>query len=314
MNAAGLRLLRWLPGLIIAWLGLAAWPLSVATGAARPNIVFILADDLGWRGLRCAGHEIHDTPHLDRRAREGTRFTRGFAGPPICSASRAALRTGRSPARLGFESGTKLPTATRPAGQALVGPPYPLNLPLAEVTLGEVLGGASYATGYFGKWHVSAHSGGYLGWSATHGPLQQGYAEGDADFGNHPYAYRERPARRTAPLAAGDYGGDRERVFVWPFPYDHPETGYDEAKPTIGVNDFAVSQTRPHSALRTGAGKLLRFHEDDRVELDNLAADAGEQEDLSAREPGRTKALRARLEGELRAMGAQFPSAAGSLP
>jgi hypothetical protein len=113
---------------------------------------------------------------------------------------------------------------------------------------------------------------------------------------------------------AAPTAGDRERVFVWHFPYDRRETGYDEAKPTIGVNDCAVSQTRPHSALRTGAWKLLRFHEDDRVELDNLAADAGEQEDLSAREPGRTKALRARLEGELRASGARFPSAAGSLP
>ena len=215
MNAAGLRLLRRLPGLIIAWLGLAAWPLSAATGAARPNIVFILADDLGGRDLRCAGHEIHDTPHLDRLAREGTRFTRGFGAAPICSAARAARLTGRSPARLGFEFVTKLPTATRPAGHALVGPPYPLNLPLAEVTLGEFLGGAGYATGYFGKWPRSEPSGGDLGWLATHGPLQQANAEGDADFGNHTYAYRERPAggpsrsppAATAATASGFWSG-----------------------------------------------------------------------------------------------------------
>ena len=493
MNAAGLRLLRQLPGLIIAWLGLAAWSLSAATGAARPNIVFILADDLGWRALRCTGNEIHDTPHLDRLARDGMRLTQGYAAAPICSASRAALLTGRSPVRLGFEFVTKLPTAKRPAGHALVGPPYPLNLPLAEVTLGEVLAPAGYATGYFGKWHVSEHTGGYLGWSATHGPLQQGYAEGDSDFGNHTYAYRERPALKTELLAAGDYGRDtltekaiaflrtrrdrpfflhvahyfvhdpihsraawliekyrardptgtdprrleyaamvetldhyvgqllrtldelglrentlvvftsdngghpeyaangplrggkwnlyeaglrvpwlvrwpshvragatsdapfigtdllptlaaavdaplptgvaldgrnvlplwrgavptaaeRERPLVWHFPYYHPETGYADALPNIGVSDFAVSQTRPQSALRVGDWKLVHFYEGDRDELYHLAADPGEQRDLAAREPRRAKVLRNRLDSELHAMNARFPVAAARLP
>ena len=191
----------------LALLGAAAAS-CMAAPAPRPNIVFILADDLGWRDLRCYGHGWHDTPHLDRLAREGARFTQAYAAAPICSASRAALLTGRSPARLGFEFVTKLPTAKRPAGLPLVGPPYPLNLPLSEVTVAEVLAPAGYATGYFGKWHVSEHTGGYLGWSATHGPLQQGYAEGEADFGNHPYAYRDRPALKAELLAAGDYGRD----------------------------------------------------------------------------------------------------------
>lgn len=61
-----------------------------------------------------------------------------------------------------------------------------MDLPLSEVTLAEVLGPGGYATGYFGKWHVSAHDGGYLGWSPTHGPRQQGFGEGDAEFGLHP--------------------------------------------------------------------------------------------------------------------------------
>ena len=208
MKAQPLRILLPLAGLVLALATFVASPLAAALAGPRPNLVFILADDLGWRDLRCTGHAIHDTPHLDRLAREGTRFTQGFAAAPICSASRAALLTGRSPARLGFEFVTKLPTAKRPAGLPLVGPPYPLNLPLSEVTLAEVLAPAGYATGYFGKWHVSEHTGGYLGWSATHGPLQQGYAEGDADFGNHTYAYRERAALKTEPLAAGDYGRD----------------------------------------------------------------------------------------------------------
>ncbi len=201
------HVLRFVHGL--AFLALAATGFAAAPApATRPNVVFILADDLGWRDLRCDGNAWHDTPHLDRLAREGTRFTRGYAAAPICSASRVALLTGRSPARLGFEFVTKEPTAPAPDRHALAGPPYPLNLALKEVTLGEILGGAGYATGYFGKWHVSQHTGGYLGWSATHGPLQQGYAEGDQDFGSHSYGDPTRPAAEKAPLPPGDFGPD----------------------------------------------------------------------------------------------------------
>lgn len=176
--------------------------------AARPNVVFILADDLGWRDLRCDGNAWHDTPHLDRLAREGTRFTRGYAAAPICSAARVALLTGRSPARLGFEFVTKDPDVKLPGGHSLVGPPYTLNLALEEITLGELLGGAGYATGYFGKWHVSQHNQGYLNWSDTHGPRQQGYAEGDQEFGSHPYGDAGRGAGEKGPLPRGDYGRD----------------------------------------------------------------------------------------------------------
>ncbi len=178
------------------------------SATTRPNIVFILADDLGWRDLRSYGNAWHDTPHLDRLATQGTRFTSGYAPAPICSASRVALLTGRSPARLGFEFVVKPPGTRPPSGHPLVPPPYPLDLPLSEVTLGEVLGAAGYATGYFGKWHVSQHHEGYLNWSPTHGPLQQGYAEGAQEFGLHPYGDKTRAADDAATLAADDYGRD----------------------------------------------------------------------------------------------------------
>jgi len=148
--------------------------------------VVILADDLGWRDLRCTGNPWHDTPHLDQLAREGARFTQAYAAAPICSASRVALLTGRSPARLGFEFVTKPATSRPPAGLPLRVPPYPLDLPLSEVTLAEVLGPGGYATGYFGKWHVSAHDGGYLGWSPTHGPRQQGFGRGTPSSASTP--------------------------------------------------------------------------------------------------------------------------------
>ena len=460
----------------------------VAAPADRPNILFILADDLGWRDLRCDGHAWHETPHLDRLAREGTRFTQGYAAAPICSASRVALLTGRSPARLGFEFVTKEPTAKPPDSHPLTGPPYPLNLPLEEVTLGEMLGAAGYTTGYFGKWHVSQHNGGYLNWSFTHGPLQQGYAEGDQDFGSHSYGDATRAPADQVPLPRGDYGHDSltdkaiaflrahrrdaqpfylhlghyyvhtpirsraawlvekyaahlpagadrrravygamvdqldhyvgqlltaldelglakntlviftsdngghpefsanaplrgskwnlyegglrvpwivrwpgrvpagvvsaapfigtdllptvaaatgtpltrgvvldgrdvlplwtgsavgvppERAFVWHFPYYHPETGYATARATIGVDDFAVSRTLPHSAIRAGDWKLLHFYEDGRDELYRLTTDPAEQRNLAAQEPARTRELRARLDHQLHEMQARLPT------
>jgi arylsulfatase A len=188
------------------WLALLAAAAHAA--APRPNVVVILADDLGWRDLRCDGNHWHDTPHLDRLAREGIRFTNGYAAAAICSASRVALHTGRSPARLGFEFVTKDAGAKPPSGHALTVPPYSLDLPLQEVTVGEMLGAAGYATGYFGKWHVSRHHGGYLHWSPTHSPLQQGYAEGSQEFGSHPYGDAARSSAEKEPLPARDYGRD----------------------------------------------------------------------------------------------------------
>src|SRR5204862_4704188 len=71
-----------------------------AEGSGKLNVVLILADDLGWADLGCYGSKYHRTPHLDRLAREGARFTDGYAACPVCSPTRAALMTGKYPARL----------------------------------------------------------------------------------------------------------------------------------------------------------------------------------------------------------------------
>ena len=68
--------------------------------AEKPNIVFVLADDLGWSELGCYGNTFHETPNLDRMAKEGMRFTQAYAAAPVCSPYRAALLTGYYPARL----------------------------------------------------------------------------------------------------------------------------------------------------------------------------------------------------------------------
>src|SRR5210317_384779 len=73
-----------------------------ATAAGRPNIVFVLADDLGWAELGCYGNRFNETPHIDRLAREGVRLTHAYAAAPVCSPYRAALLTGQYPARVGL--------------------------------------------------------------------------------------------------------------------------------------------------------------------------------------------------------------------
>lgn len=116
--------------------------------------------------------------------------------------------------------------------------------------------------------------------------------------------------QNVLPLWLGAAEAGPDRAFTWHFPYYHPETGYAAARPAIGVDDFAVSQTRPHSSLRLRRWKLLHFYEEARNELYDLAADPSEKRDLSSSDPTRTRALRARLESELRAQGARPPSRA----
>lgn len=175
----------------------------------RPNIVFILADDLAWNDLGCAGGRVWETPALDGLARQGLRFTQAYAPAPICSASRAALLTGRSPARLHLEFVTKNAGAQVNAQGLPLKPPAFTVLPLGEVTFAEVLRDRGYRTGFFGKWHVAEHHGRYLGWSPTHGPQQQGFDEATEDFGGHPYAATGNlPLEGPAEVPAGRYPAD----------------------------------------------------------------------------------------------------------
>ncbi|MFG0265732.1 MAG: sulfatase [Rhodopirellula sp. JB055] len=168
---------------------------ATAETSAQPNILFILADDLAWSDLGCYGHPWHDTPHLDRLASEGARFTQAYSPAPICSASRASILTGKTPARLHFEFVTK----NEPGRQKvdfqtpLSAPPLTLNLPLAERTIAECLTDEGYQTAFFGKWHVSSHHQRYLGWSPTHGPAQQGFQIAEEDYGAHPYVWKRSP-------------------------------------------------------------------------------------------------------------------------
>ncbi len=114
-----------------------------------PNIVFILADDLGWGDLGCYGHPLIKTPNLDRLASRGTLFTHFYSASPVCSPSRAAFMTGQFPAKLGIHD--YLPVPLQPYQIAAGTVPY---LNPAVATLTRVLKQAGYVTGHFGKWHL----------------------------------------------------------------------------------------------------------------------------------------------------------------
>jgi arylsulfatase A len=157
--------------------GLAALALLAACAIGRvdaaPNIVIILADDLGWADLGCYGNTFNETPHIDRLATEGLRFTQFYAGP-VCSPTRANLQSGQDQARFGITQ--HIPGHRRPYAR-LIDPAVPAELPLATVTFAESLGSNGYRTGYFGKWHLGGkgHAPNDQGWQTaleTHGNTQ----------------------------------------------------------------------------------------------------------------------------------------------
>lgn len=122
----------------------------------RPNIILILADDLGWADLSSYGNRFNETPALDRMAREGMRFTQSYAGP-VCSPTRANLQSGQDQARFGITQ--HIPGHRRPFAK-MIDPVVPRHLPLEVETFAERLAAAGYATGYFGKWHLGGEESG----------------------------------------------------------------------------------------------------------------------------------------------------------
>ena len=125
----------------------------------KPNILFIVADDLGYGELGCYGGKDIPTPHLDKLAAGGVRFTSGYITAPMCAASRAALVTGRYQTHFGFEF--------NPVGAKNSEPG--IGLPLGEKTIADRLRDAGYATALVGKWH--------LGGTAPFHPQRRGFDE-----------------------------------------------------------------------------------------------------------------------------------------
>jgi arylsulfatase A len=141
---------RWLLALLAATL----LPLLVTSAiAAQPrlNFIVILADDLGWKDLSCYGSDFYETPHIDRLSREGMRFTQAYSACTVCSPTRAALLTGKYPARVRV---TDWIPGLPPENPKLLVPDFTKHLPLEEITLAEAFKSAGYSTASIGKWHL----------------------------------------------------------------------------------------------------------------------------------------------------------------
>ena len=126
----------------------------------RPNIVFVLIDDMGWKDLASYGSDFYETPNLDRLASGGMTFTDAYASCPVCSPTRASCLTGRYPARLGLTQWVGGHTVGR-----LQDVPYHHALPLSEMTSASVLRDAGYQTWHVGKWHLGPRQ----AWPEKHG-------------------------------------------------------------------------------------------------------------------------------------------------
>lgn len=174
---------------------------SHAAETEPPNVVLIFTDDLGAHDLGVTGSRFHETPNLDRLAREGMRFTQAYSACTVCSPSRAALMTGKYPARLKITDWI----AGHDAPKAKLKPPvdWVKQLPLAETTLAERAKSAGYATAHVGKWHLGPE--GF--W-----PGEQGF---DVNVGGY---FRGQPPSYFAPYGIptladgpkGEYLTDRE--------------------------------------------------------------------------------------------------------
>lgn len=222
-------------------------PTLPAIAAERPNIVFILADDLGWMDLSCYGSSFDETPAIDQLAARGLRFTQAYTACPVCSPTRSSIMTGKYPTRTGV---TDYIPGQHPPGVRLDTPYTKTELALDEVTIAEALRDAGYLTFYAGKWHLG---------EAGHGPREQGFdvVVEDEALGDH----------RTDPLV-GDRltqsalrfldKRDREQPFFMFVSYhephrpinDHPDTieHFRRKSEQAGGNDpAAISERRGFS-------------------------------------------------------------------
>lgn len=168
---------------------------SAAPAADKPNVVFILADDLGWTDLGCQGSKYYESPNIDRLAAQGLRFTSGYSCGPNCQPTRAALMSGQYGPRTGvYTVGgiDRFDWQTRPLRPV----DNVTKLDPKIVTVAESLKKAGYATGYFGKWH--------LGDDPEHHPSAQGFDEAIVSAGQH-FDFKTNP---ETPYPKGTYLAD----------------------------------------------------------------------------------------------------------
>lgn len=166
---------------------------STGLAAEKPNVVLIFVDDLGWMDIGCYGNKFVETPHIDRLASEGVRFTDFYASGAVCSPTRCALQSGQNQARIGITA--HIPGHWRPFERVQT-PLTTMALPPETVTIAEALKQAGYRTGYIGKWH--------LGNDSFTSPASQGYDFAAEINGPH-FAGKYRSKRKDLKPKPGQY-------------------------------------------------------------------------------------------------------------
>lgn len=229
---------------------------------ARPNIIFILADDLGWADLSCYGRPDYKTPNLDRLAAQGIRFTNAYSAAPVCTPTRVGFHTGRYPARLrvGIEEPIHERKELTPDQLRTFG------IPPEHPTVSSLIKSAGYSTALIGKWHV-----GYL---PHFGPLKCGY---DEFFGNmsgavdhfthkdmtdsHDLFEAEVPVEKVGYMTdlltqrAVEYVRRlHKKPFYLSLHYTAPHWPWE------GPNDVAVSKTMKYGPIGFRAGGSLKIY------------------------------------------------------
>lgn len=186
---------------------------SASSGSGKkPNILLIMIDDLGWMDLHCQGNDRLDTPNIDKLASNGMRFTDFYSAAPVCSPTRASIMTGQSPARLGLTNHAPDRASFAPKNARLLSADMISYVPLEQVTIAERLKEGGYATGFFGKWHLSAKKKGEKGpEEAELRPEHQGFDVnvGGCDYGGPPTYFDPYRIPAIKDRRKGEYLPDR---------------------------------------------------------------------------------------------------------
>ena len=222
---------------------------SPALADRKPNLIVIMADDLGYQDVGFNGSKDIPTPHIDRIATEGVRFTSGYVTYPVCGPSRAGFLTGRYPQRFGFERNPQY----RPRDPGM-------GLPLSEKTIADVLRNAGYATGLIGKWHMGAHP-------SLH-PMERGFDEFFGHLGGGHIYFCDQLAIRSFDQANDEAQSYRTLIERGRTPVE--TTGYltdvfsQEAVEFIGRHKATpfflfLSYNAPHTPMQATEKYLSRF-------------------------------------------------------
>ncbi len=223
--------------------------LATRADARQPNVIVLVADDLGAGELFTGGPDAVPTPHIDRLAAGGTRFTQGYVTAPNCSPSRAGMLTGRMGTRFGYEF--------NPTGAKNENPLF--GLPPGETTLAEVLQEAGYATGLIGKWHLCGTAGFHPqrhGFDRFYGFLHEGHF-----FVPPPYDGVATMLRRKA-LPGGGSGRwqSEDRTLVLSDHMGHHEPPYDADNPILLDGQPVVEPEYLTDAIAREATGFIREH------------------------------------------------------